>query len=309
MIKTILTCFMLLVGMTAHANPYKDIPKTVQYFIPYGPGGIADLQFRDFEQYMASKGVTVVGVFKPGGNSSVAAEQFLSAPKDGSVLMLNSTSNSWLAENRLGRKVIEPITTTGGNANAVITATGSKYEKYDDFVKALQAGDPGIKIGWHAVANVLNIRQMAEKLNAPMPLLVPYKTSTDSSRDVAGGHTAVAFVPWTTAQPLIDSGKVKVIFGFSPGNASLIPDGTVNIAKKVKGWRHGELFFVGVPPGTDEKAIKAWSAIFKEYLSLKETDETFKKNHFNKDVGGPDYVRETIEQQAAAFKAYNIEMK
>ena len=76
-------------------------------------------------------------------------------------------------------KFAEPITTTGGNTNAIITYPGSKFEKYDDFVRALQAGDQDIKIGWHSVASLLNIKQMDYKLNAPQPLTIPYKTSTD----------------------------------------------------------------------------------------------------------------------------------
>lgn len=310
--KFIIRFFTILIftfASSAYADPYKDIPTTVQYIIPYGPGGIADLQFRHFEQYMVTKGVKLVAVYKPGGNSVIAAQDLMSSPKDGSVLMINSTSNSWLAEQRLGKKVIEPITTTGGNANAVITYPGSKYEKYEDFVKALRTGDPDIKIGWHAVANLLNIRQLADKLGAPIPLTVPYKTSTDSSRDVAGKHISVALVPMTTARPLLESGQVKMIFGFSPGTTNMLPPGVIDIKSRIPSWRHGELFFIGVPPGTSDRAVAAWTAVFKEYLNLKDTEEVFKKNSFSKDVGGPAYVNEVITQQAEALTRYGVEIK
>jgi tripartite-type tricarboxylate transporter receptor subunit TctC len=305
----IIIFLLAFLSAPAYADPYKEIPKTVQYIIPYGPGGIADLQFRHFEQYLATKGVRLIGIYRAGGNSSIAAQELMSSPKDGSVIMLNSTSNSWLAEQRLGKKVIDPITTTGGNANMVITYTGSKYEKYDDFIKALKAGDPDIKIGWHAVANLLNIQQLAEKVGAPMPLTVPYKTSTDSSREVAGKHLSVAFVPVTTARPLIEAGLVKVIFGFSPGDTDFLPADMVDIKDRIPSWRHGELFFVGLPPGTDERVFKAWSAIFKEYLNSKETDEAFKKNAFARDIGGPEYVNDVISKQAAGLKKYHVDIK
>jgi tripartite-type tricarboxylate transporter receptor subunit TctC len=300
---------LAFLSVPVYADPYKEIPKTVQYIIPYGPGGVVDVQYRHFEKFLATKGITLNGVYKPGANSTIAARDLMNSPKDGSVIMLNSTSNHWFAEQRIGKKFAEPITTTGGNTNAIITYAGSKFEKYDDFVRALQAGDQDIKIGWHSVASLLNIKQMADKLNAPQPLTVPYKTSTDSSRDVAGKHLSIAIVPMATAKPLLDSGQVVLVFGFSPGSVDLLPTGAVDIKKRVKGWQHGELFFVSLPAGTSDSMVNVWSEIYKEYLNLKDTEETFKKNYFSKDVGGPDYVYDTINKQAEALKKYNVEIK
>ena len=150
---------------------------------------------------------------------------------------------------------------------------------------------------------------MADKLNAPQPLTIPYKTSTDSSRDVAGKHLSMAIVPMATARPLLDLGQVTLVFGFSPGNADMLPPGAVDIKRRVKGWQHGELFFASLPVGTSDNVIKAWSEIYKEYLNLKDTEETFKKNYFSKDVGGPDHVYDIINKQAEALKKYNVEVK
>lgn len=299
---------VLFASTSVFANPYNNVPKNVQFYIPYGPGGVADVQYRHLAQYLDSKGITMTAVYKAGGNSTVAASEFVNSPKDGSVLMINSTSNSWLAEQRLNQKVIDPIVTTGGNANAIITYPGSKYENFDDFVKYLREGDPDIKIGWHAVANLLNIRQLADRAGAPTPLLIPYKTSTDSSRDVAGKHISVAIVPMTTAIPLLEAGKVKLIFGFAAGTSGL-PTGTFNIRSRYPNWRHDELFFIGLPPGSDDSAFKAWTLILREYLSLKETEEAYHKAYFGRDVGGPSYVNEVVTRQGAALKKYNVEIK
>jgi tripartite-type tricarboxylate transporter receptor subunit TctC len=307
-IAKILFVIIAITSTCVFADPYKEIPKNIQLYIPYGPGGVADVQYRNLEQYLMGKGITLTAIYKAGGNSTIAASEFVNAPKDGSVLMINSTSNSWLAEQRLNKPVIDPITTTGGNANAIITYPGSKFENFDDFVKYLKAGDPDIKIGWHAVANLLNIRQLADRVGAPPPLTIPYKTSTDSSRDVAGKHLPIAIVPMTTAIPLLETGKVKMIFGFAAGTSGL-PLGTFNIKTRYPNWKHDELFFIGLPPGSDERAFKAWSTILKEYLSLKETDEAYRKAYFGRDAGGPAYVNEVITRQGDALKKYNVEIK
>lgn len=306
MLKKLFASFLLLL-IAGLANA--EIPKNVQLLIPYGPGGVADVQYRHLEQYLGKKGITLVGVYKPGANSTIAAQTLVDSPKDGSVIMLNSTSNSWLAEQRIGKKINEPLVTSGINSNVVITYPGSKYEKYDDFVKALRAGDADLKIGWHAVATLLNIHQMADKTGSPLPLTVPYKTSTDSSRDVAGKHLPVAFVPWATAKPLVEAGAVKVIFGFSPNKSDILPSHFVDLRDKIPSWNHGELFFYSLPPDTPEAVVKAWTALLKEYLNTKETDEVFKAAYFVRYVGGADLINSTIQNQATLIKKYKVEIK
>jgi tripartite-type tricarboxylate transporter receptor subunit TctC len=307
--KRLLIILLATVSLSVFADPYKEIPKTVQFIMPYGPGSVVDLQFRDFETFLLTKGIRLIGIYKPGANSVIAANDLLSSPKDGSVIMMNATSNSWLAEQRIGKPVIEPITTTGGILNVVTTQPGSKYDSYDKFVKALRDKDPGLQISWHAVSHLLYMNQITDKLGVDMPTLVPYKTSTEPARDAAGGHLSVAFIPYTTARPFLESGKLKIIFGFSPGNSNILPKGEVDLKKKLPGWKQGELFFVGLPPGTDQRIVDAWGLIYKEYFGLKETEEYFHKNFMSLYVGGPKFVAEVIALQAASFKKYNVEVK
>jgi tripartite-type tricarboxylate transporter receptor subunit TctC len=306
--KKLLTILAFLFCSAAYAGSYNDIPKNVTFLNPYGPGGIVDIQYRHFEKFMLAKGIKMQIMYRPGANSTIAAQEFITGPKDGSVIMMNSTSNSWLSENRLGQKVIEPIISTGGVANVIITHPDSKYNNYNDLVKALKAGDKDIKIGWHAVSNVLMAHQFSAAINSDLPLLVPYKTSTDSARDVMGGHLPLAFSPMSTVKPLLESGKVKIIFGFA-SNPNSLPAGTLDIKKRIPSWRHGEIFFIGLPPGTDEKIIKSWTAVLKDYLSQKDTDDALQAAFIGKDVGGPEHINDMIQHQANGFKKYNIEIK
>jgi hypothetical protein len=112
----------------------------------------------------------------------------------------------------------------------------------------------------------------------------------------------------TTAIPLLETGKVKMIFGFAAGTSGL-PAGSFNIKSRYPDWRHDELFFIGLPPGSDEKAFRAWTVILREYLNLKETGDAYHKAYFGRDVGGPAYVNEVIIRQGNALKKYNVEIK
>lgn len=309
MFKKLFLVLLASLSLSAFADPYKEIPKTVHFIIPFGPGSVVDLQYRDFEAFMAGKGIKLIPVYKPGANSLIASTDLLSSPKDGSVIMMNNTSNSWIVEQKLGRPVIEPITTTGGILNVVTTQPGSKYDTYDKFVKALKEKDPDLKVSWHATSHLIYMNQITDALGVAMPTLIPYKTSTDPARDAAGGHLPIAFIPYSTAKPFLETGKLKIIFGFSPGSSNILPQGEIDLKKKIPNWKQSELFFVGLPPGTDQKIVSLWSEVYKEYLNLKETEEFFSKNYFSKDVGGPKYVASVIAHQASLFKKYNIEVK
>jgi len=305
--KKIIIAFLLLLASIAQADPYKEIPKNVKFIMPYGTGSIVDAQYRHFQKFMEARGINVIGSYKPGAGGIVASIDLLDSPRDGSVIMMNDTSNSWIAETRLGKKVIEPLMSTGGSGIVMITYPGSIYENYDNLVVAIKNNDSNVKVGWQGVGNILSMNQLAEKLNSNPVLMVPYKSSVDSSRDVIGKHLPLALIPLNTAKSLSDAGSVKIVFGFGPGK--IIPADVLDIKKRIPSWRHGELFFVGVPPGTDSKIIKAWSTILKEWLDDKETEEYFKKVYFGKDVGGPEYVNEVIAHQGASLKKYNVEIK
>lgn len=305
MFKVILSCLLLMSALQIKAD---TLPKNVNILIPYGPGGIADVQVRHLSQWLDRKGIKLTSVYKPGGNSSIAAAELISAAKDGSVLMINSTSNSWLAEQRIGKKIIEPVITTGGTAQAMITYPGSKYENVDNFLRDLRSGDIEIKIGWHSVATLLNLHQLIAKTNSPKPIFVPYKTSTDSSRDVSGKHIPLAQVPMSTAIPLVEAGKVKIVYAFS-ANASGLPADVVNLQTKIKTWRHDELFFIGLPPHTDRSILDQWYRILHEYLQDKETDEVYKKAYFGKEIGNSTLVNATIKSQSEAIIKYQVDIK
>lgn len=306
-LKIILSFTFLLLSGLLQANPYKEIPRTVKFLMPYGPGSIVDAQFRNLQKFLESKGITLIGVYKPGGASIIAASELIESPKDGSVLMMTATSNSWNAEQKLGKKVIEPLLSTGGSGIVMITYPGSKYENYDNLISDIKNNNPDIKVGWQGVGNVLSMHQLTEKINAKPVLMVPYKSSSESSRDVYGKHIPLALVPMNTAMPLQEAGVVKIVFGFAPGK--IMPNNILDIKKRIPDWRHGEIFFIGITPGTNERISKAWISILKEWLDDKETEEHFKKIYFGKDVGGPDYVNEIIDRQGAAMKKYNIELK
>lgn len=304
-LKTITLILSILLTSVVNATPYDDIPKTITFIMPYGPGSIVDTQYRSFQKYMEAKGINIIGVYKPGASSVIAANELLNGPRDGSVLMMNATSNSWLAENKLGKKVIEPITSTGGTGIAMITYTGSKYENFDVLISSIKEGDPDIKVGWQGVGNILSMNQLSERSGAKKEvLMVPYKTSVDSGKDVSGKHLPLALMPLNTAKPLADSGNVKIVFGFGPGN--VMPPDVLDVRKRFPNWKHNELFFIGVAPGTNERIVKSWAIVLKDWLDQKETEEYFRKIYFGKDVGGSKYVQEVIELQGAALKRYNL---
>lgn len=306
MLKTLFFVILTSLTLLANADPLKTIPKKIQMYVPYSPGGVVDFQFRHLSQYLSTKGIILTALYKPGGNSVVAASEFINADKDGSVIMINSTSNSWHAEQRLGKKVIEPIISTGGTANAIITYPGSKYENFEDFIISLKSGDTDLKIGWPAAAILLYIHQLTDTIDAPKPLTVPYKTPSDAARDVVGKHLPVAVVSMAVALPLVDAKKIKIISGFSAGTSGL-PKDIFNVNNKYPNLRHNDIFFIGLPPGTDEKIVNAWLELLKEYLTLKETSDAYAAVYLGRNVGGVTHINDLIRRQSESIKKHNIE--
>src|SRR5216683_7636677 len=89
-------CFslFLIMGLAATAAAEGDYPsRPVRIVVGFGPGSAADLTARVVAQRLsATLGQQFVVENKPGGGSTVAAEQVSRAPKDGYTLLMGSVA-------------------------------------------------------------------------------------------------------------------------------------------------------------------------------------------------------------------------
>lgn len=283
-----------------------EFPKQVEFVIPYPPGGVVDNSFRHLQKYMSDRGIIVVPSYKPGANGTIAHQDLSRMAKDGSAMSITAGGIVAAAERRAGKKLAEPITITGVTLHALVTYPGSNYETFAEFETALNAGDKGISIGWHAIGHLMIFNQLFTKLHTTVkPLTVPFKSPSESANAVIGKHISMAFIPMGVAEPLVTSGKLKLVVVTGP-TSLILPKSTINITKRIPTWQANDAFMIAGPAGMDQFAIDAWVTLLKEYMNLKETREFYRNSYLSIGEAGPKPAADLIKRISADMDLLDI---
>lgn len=255
----------LLAGYMLAANAFDPKAKPVQVIMPFAPGGGTDLAFRHLQKYAAGKNITLVGIYKPGGEGIVSFNELNSSPKDGYYLSV--TTAAVIAHNRMNNSVADPIIITGirDNIMSVVTSIKSNLTTIDALETAIKNGDK-ISIGYGAPAQKLFLDQFVEFTKAKQePLMVPYKGGGPVVNDLVAGHIDVAVVPYNIAKNHIAAGKLNFLAIGSKEKPQGIT--AISIEQRYPAWQHYDGFALVASPGTNPDAIKWWSDFMREYLS------------------------------------------
>lgn len=286
-----------------------EIPKKVEIIVPYGAGGASDQAARHFQSWMLSKQYSAVITNRPGANGTIAMNDLSQSPKDGSVISFSAGGVIALAEQRANKKLIVPLTISGITVHAFITNPKSNYQNFASLEKGLKAGNNDIMIGWFAVGNVAILNQIYKKIKLEKePLLVPFKTSTETAQNVVGNHIPMALVPMIVAKPLIDDGKLKLITAISPSNFKL-PKEMTGITQRFPDWNHQDGFVVVLPYGVSEDVEKKWTVLLQEYFSQKDTDKFYEELFIAKATFGKKAAQELINNAEETLKKFETQIK
>lgn len=306
LLKIAISIIGLITATSIIAN---EIPKRIEIIVPYGAGGASDQAARHFQSWMISKQYSAILVNRPGANGTIAMNDLSQGSKDGSVISFSAAGVIALAENRANKKLVTPLTISGVTVQAFITNPNSNYQNLSSLEKGLKAGNKDIMIGWFAVGNVAVLNQIYNKIKLENePLLVPFKTSTDTAQNVVGNHIPLALVPMTVAKPLIDEGKLKLVTAISPSNFKL-PKGMTSITQRFPDWNHQDGFIVVLPHGVPDHVEKAWSNILQEYFSQKETDKFYEDLYIARVAFGKKAAEELIGHAEDTLKKIEAQIK
>ena len=261
--KTIISSLILCVAASASAFDPKTKP--VQIVMPFAPGGGVDLTFRHLQKYAAGKNITLVGIYKPGGDGIVSFNELNSMPKDG--YHLSVTTASVIAHNRINNAVADPVIITGirDNILSIVTSIKSNITTIDALETAIKNNDK-ISIGYGAPGPKLFIDQLVEFTKSKhIPLTVPYKGGGPAVNDVIAGHIDAAVVPYSIVKNHVEAGKVNLVVIGSRER----PKGITApiIEQRYPAWQQFDGFALVVSQGTDPNAIKWWGDFMKEYLN------------------------------------------
>jgi tripartite-type tricarboxylate transporter receptor subunit TctC len=293
----------MLVALSPAAYSFDATTKTVNVVIPFAPGGGADQSFRHLQKYALDRGITLVAVYRPGADGLIAMRELANMPKDGFNISVTTAGVLAYQELRDSDKCCTAITGIRDSVGAFVVNPNSPIKTLEDLENAVRRGDD-VKFGYGAPGQRMVLDQFFEFAKpGKEPLVVPYKGGGPVVNDLLAGTIDAAQVPLNIVKSHIDAGKLRLIATMRSkveGYSS-----TPMVEDRYPKWRDFDGFAVVAPAGANAEAIKFWSVFLKEYVSNKQVQQDFIKDHTVISPFGPKGISDTI----AASKARLAKME
>ncbi len=229
-IQTVVSALVLGVAATVTGTQAaQDFPSgPIEFVIPFGAGGGADLEGRLLAQEMEKHlGVKLIPVNKIGGGGAVTYAYIKNSPPDGTRVAWSSSSV--LTTTNLGNTdfpydAMDHIGMVEYQPQPLVVRADSKWKTLDDFAKDCKANPGTIKVAnggtgssTHAAAIAVAEAMGCEVIHLP-------KGIKDRNKSLLNGESDAMVGPLTGVLNLTKAGKFRILASLSAKRNPVIPD-------------------------------------------------------------------------------------
>jgi tripartite-type tricarboxylate transporter receptor subunit TctC len=237
--------------------------KPVRIVVPFPAGGAVDLLGRLLAPKLAeSLGQPFVVENRSGAAGNLGTEQVARAAPDGHTILLNT--NGHAIGPAIYRKLpYDPVNdfipvSQMVTSNLVLVAYPQlPAASLADFIALAKSKPGGLNYGSTGVGNALHLTMELLKLSAGIDVLaIPYQGDAPLNAALMSGQVEVAVVPFSTASPLIRSGKLRALAVASARRMALQPD-IPTVAETLPGFESTTWVGLFVPAKTPREIVDA----------------------------------------------------
>lgn len=205
-----------LAGMATAAHAQAPLPRTVKIVVPFSAGGSNDVIARAIAVPLAARlGIPVVVENKAGAAGVVGSDAVAKSPKDGSVLLL--TSSSFLTAAATQKELpydplaaFAPVAMVGRGPMILVVSATTPYRSPADVIAAARAKPGLLNYGTAGVGSIAHLTTELLDDTAKVSMVhVPYKGAANAAIDLAAGQIQVMISNYSTVAPLMKAGKIR----------------------------------------------------------------------------------------------------
>ena len=205
---------LLAVASLSHAQA--PLPRTIKIVVPFSAGGSNDVIARAIAGPLGSRlGVAVVVENKAGAAGVVGSDFVAKSPKDGSVLLL--TSSSFLTAAATQKDLpydpltaFVPVAMVGRGPMLLVVSATTPYKSLNDVMADAKAKPGTLNYGTAGVGSIAHLTTELLDDTAKVSMVhVPYKGAANASTDLAAGQIQVMISNYSTVAPLMKGGKIR----------------------------------------------------------------------------------------------------
>lgn len=223
---------MFILGLSLWTSVAADtVPSTLRLVVPFAPGGSNDVIARAVAPLLAKRlNTTVIIENKPGAAGSIGADFVAKGPKDGSALLVTSSTlvTSAATMPKTPYDVIAafvPVALLGQGPMLVAVSAATSIKTPADFVAAAKARSSGLNYGTAGVGSIAHMSsEMLSDAARIQMTHVPYKGAAPALLDLSAGQIDMMISNYSSLAPQIKAGRVRPLAVTSSQPSAAFPD-------------------------------------------------------------------------------------
>ena len=278
--RALLATGALLAAGGARAQSWPAKP--IKLVVPWPPGGPTDTGSRIVGLALADRlGQPVVVENRPGASGSIAYQQVIKTPGDGSTFVMLATP-TMLAPHLYKSASYHPVTDLLPvgmvyDLPIVLVVNAASLPKVTDLAGLIaEAKSRGGKLDYTSAGpgsfGHLSMELLKQQGGFDAQHIA-YKGSAPAMNDLLGGQVPVMFSDLVAALPHIKSGKLRALAVGSPRRVDIVPDVKTVAEQGFKGFEAVSIGAMMAPKGTPAAAIDRMSSELKAVLALKDVQD------------------------------------
>lgn len=229
--RSFLAATALLAGARASAQGDPKFPPVVKLVVPFPPGGSNDVVARALAPLLTKRLNTSVIVDNRAGAAGVIGSDYVAkAPRDGSVLLLSSSSflTSAATQPKLPYDPLAafaPVALMANGPMLLAVPASSGYKTPADLFAAarsrpgaLNYGSSGIGSLGHLATELLNAQAGVQTAH------VPYKGASEALLGLVSGQIQLMISNYSSLASQVKAGKLTALAVTSPARSSAFPE-------------------------------------------------------------------------------------
>lgn len=218
-------------GVAAQSEADAKLPALIRIVVPFSAGGSNDVIARVIAPALARRlGNNVIIENKPGAAGAIGADAVAKGPKDGSMLLLTSSTllTSAATTPRTPYDVLSafaPVAMVGQGPMLLAVSAGTSIRSPAELVAAARAKPGALTYGSAGLGSIAHMATEMLGDAAKVQLThIPYKGAAPALLDLASGQIDVMISNYSSLAPQIKAGRVRPIAVTSRLSSPSFPD-------------------------------------------------------------------------------------
>jgi len=292
----------------AMAAAYPDRPVRVVVGLTAGSG--VDVMARLVAAKLSeATGQPFIVENRPGAGSNIATRYAATQPTDGYTVFVATVANAINATlyQHLQFDVLRdftPVILAGTAPNVLIVNASLPAKSVGELIALAKAAPGKFTIGSSGTGTSPQMTGELFRRRAGIDLVhVPYKGGPEATTALIGGQIDTLFAIASTAQPQIESGKVRPLAVTSRQRTSLLPNVPTMIEAGLPGFEAVTWFGFAVPAGTPKEIVDRLNGEIAKVLAMPDVKQKLAQQGIDTGGGTPEEFATYMKDEFAKWGA------